>query len=262
MIGRHAKTGFAAGAILGGAIALAALLVPDSAMHRAQPAGTVSVNGQPITLDDVDLALDAIDTDSRNPRQPDAAAFVLERLIDEELLFQRAIEIDLPRNDSTIRRSIVLAMIDAVIAQAPAEPDESELRALFEAETSLFAGEPELHIRWEVAADANAPRTRPAAHPADRPMTLTELRRAIGPTLTAQALELEPGDVSQPIEISDQLHWVTLIDRRRPASPVFEDHRDAVEALWRDRTHGETLNRYLARLRDEADIRHRDEDEP
>ncbi|TGY87273.1 hypothetical protein E5163_16300 [Marinicauda algicola] len=260
MIRVDARTGFALGALLGGGLALGALLLPDSALSRLPPSGTVWVNGVPITPDDVELALDAIERDSRNPLQADAREFVLDRLIDEELLFQRAIVLDLPRNESTIRRSIVLAMIDAIIAQAPAEPGDADLRALFEAERSLFTGEAALRVEWRVARSPDGPRLQPAAHPPDRLMTVTELRRVLGPMLTDRLLALDPGGSVGPIEAGGQFHWLTLLDRQSPAPADFERNRDAVAAMWRDRVQAETLERHLERLRSEAEIRYGDED--
>jgi hypothetical protein len=260
MIRFNARTGFAAGALMGGGLALAALLLPDSALSRLPPSGTVWVNGTPITPDDIALALDAIERDSRNPLQADAREFVLDRLIDEELLFQRALALDLPRNDSTLRRSIVLAMIDAIIAQAPVEPEEAELRALFEAERSLFAGEPALHVMWTVAPSSAGPQTRPGAHPPDRPVTVTELRRALGPTLTDHILALETGETAGPVHVGGQYHWLTLLDRQSPPAAEFGTHRAAVEALWRDRIQAETLDRHLERMRDQAEIRYGHDD--
>lgn len=242
--------GVLAGAVLG----LTSLFLSDAGLSSADLA-VARVNGHPIARHDLDLALEAMARDSRNPLPADAQAHALSRLIDEELLFQRAIELDLPRNAATIRRSIVIAMIDSIIAQADEVPDEAALRALFEREQSRFAGEPRLRVRWLSAVDADGPYSMPAAHPPDRLITVTDLRRYLGEDLVAHALTLEPGAPAPPVRVGERWHVVDVREREQAPGADFATHRGAVSALWRERAEEAALETYLARLRNEAEIR-------
>lgn len=245
---------FAAGAAAGAGLALAGLFLPgDPRLDAADPA-VARINGHAISAHDLNLALEAMAADSRNPLPGDARAHALSRLIDEELLFQRAIELDLPRNASTIRRSVVIAMIDAVIARADREPQEAELIALFEAEPERFGGEPRLQVEWESAPAGTSDFRRPPAHPPARLMSATDLRRYLGEDLTLAALTLQRGETSDLIAIGDRIHRLHLTDRVMPPPPDFDRQREAVLALWRERAQEAALESYLADLRADADI--------
>ena len=238
-----------AGAVAGALLTLTTLFWPDT---QTGPAGPVAarINGHFITNEDLDLALDAMARDSRNPLSVDASDYALARLIDEELLYQRAIELDLPRNASTIRRSVVIAMIDSILARADLEPDEAELRALFAAEPERFTGETMLRVDWQSGSVDGGDMSRPASHPPDRLVGVSDLRRYLGTDLARAALDLAEGDTADIVGVGDRRHRLTMVERRDPGAPVFEDQRDAVAALWRERREEAALEAYLADLRD------------
>ena len=251
----HPRLALAAGALGGAALALAGVLWPDqSTLETGAPAAAM-VNGQPIPVEDVELALELIGRDSRGEIGEAEAALALERLIDEELLFQRALALDLPRNASTVRRSLVMTMIDLARADAPAQADEAELRAFFEENRAFFAGEDRVRIDWVSAAPGEADAVRPAAHPPDRLISASDLRRYLGAALSGALAAIEEGDTAGPIEAGGRRHWITVLERRAGRAPEFESVRDEVESLWRERAQEAALEAYLAELRAAADIR-------
>ena len=56
------------------------------------------VNDHPILQSDLDLALNALAMNKENSITPEQVKLVLERLIDEQLLLQRGVELNLPQN--------------------------------------------------------------------------------------------------------------------------------------------------------------------
>ena len=65
---------------------------------------------------------------------------IRERLIDEELLIQRAIELDLVRNDSLVKGNLIQTMFQYIInSNELAEPSEAELREYFSKEKNYFS---------------------------------------------------------------------------------------------------------------------------
>lgn len=249
------KWALAIGAITGGAIVLLSVLwTDDEPLEAGSPVAAI-VNGQPIPVEDIEIALEAMARDSRNPLPEGSSQRALDRLIDEELLFQRAIDLDLPRNASTVRRTIVMTMIDLAQSNADLTPDDAELRTLFDNNPEFFAAENRYRIRWESAASSEASRARPAAHPPNRMLTATDLRRYLGEDLTAAVLPLEAGEAIGPVENSGRYHWLTLIEFAAAGRPEFDAHRDRVEALWQERAAEAALEAYIAELRQEADIR-------
>ena len=65
----------------------------------------------------MDLALQALSMNKRNEVNEDDKKNVLERLIDEQLLLQRGLEIDLPQTEGMVRKSIVNSMIDKIVVE-------------------------------------------------------------------------------------------------------------------------------------------------
>lgn len=242
-----------AGVASGAVLALAALFWPGEDLPDGSPVAA-TINGHVIPVADVELALEAMARDSRNPLPRDAARYALDRLIDEELLFQRGVELDLPRNASTVRRTIVLSMIDSITSQADLDASEAQLRELFADNISLFRGEPLLRLEWASAPDPQSGFTRPASHPPDRLIPAGDLRRYLGETVTLTALSLEVGVPSAPFQVGDRWHRLHILERQDHPLPEFDTHRDAVEALWQTRAEEAALEAYLADLRARADI--------
>ncbi|HSJ97137.1 MAG TPA: SurA N-terminal domain-containing protein, partial [Myxococcota bacterium] len=119
-----------AGALAG--VAAAALsLLGSGAAGPALPDGAVAtVNGTVLRAADYQRALAALESDRRNPVGEGERRFVLDRLVDEELLVQRALELGLATSDRMVRNQLVAAMLTAVTDDAGlVEPDEASLRA-------------------------------------------------------------------------------------------------------------------------------------
>ena len=70
---------------------------------------------------------------------------VLQRLIDQELLIDRAIELGLPERDPQIRNQLATAMIDFLVRRAEDEAataNEGDLRAFYQENEFRFRAEP------------------------------------------------------------------------------------------------------------------------
>lgn len=92
--------------------------LPANAMAR--------VNDQVISRDNYDRALARL---AANSTSDDDKAWVLQRLVDDELLVQRGLELGMAQSDSAVRNAIVNSMIASVTAEADAaSPDDEELR--------------------------------------------------------------------------------------------------------------------------------------
>jgi len=248
------RIALAFGALAGGLLVLVSALWPDARNVEAGSNAAAIVNGQVIPVEDVEIALEAMASDSRNPLTGNAAEHALSRLIDEELLFQRAIELDLPRNASTVRRTIVMTIIDLAQSNEVDEPDESELQAFFNANIGFFTTENRYRIRWESAATEDGERSRPPAHPPGRLLTPSDLRRYLGEDLTLAVLIIGEGETAGPIENGDRFHWLTVTEIAPAGEPQFEENRGRVESLWRQRAAEESLESYIAELRAQANI--------
>ena len=81
-----------------------------------------------------------LDDQSKSELTLEKKNLIRERLIDEELLIQRAIELDLVRNDSLVKGNVIQTMFQYIInSNELAEPSEAELREYFSKEKNYFS---------------------------------------------------------------------------------------------------------------------------
>jgi parvulin-like peptidyl-prolyl isomerase len=263
----------AAGVMVGLGLAMAGLVDEPLPIVGLPPGAAAVVNGHVIAADDLERAVAALDADRRTPVDEAERRRLLDRLIEEELLLQHAIDLDLVRRDPRVRGQLVAGVIEAVVAESEAtEPTEEALRAFYDANHGYFmrpgrlrvrrhrvpGGDGEARARAErLTAALRAGKTPGAADETAVPipdalLPLAKLQQYLGPTLTAAAARLEPGIASQPIAHAGAWHVLEVIEREPDVTPPFDEVRAAVREEARRRHGEEALRRYLDDLRRRA----------
>ncbi len=255
------------------------------------PAGVIaSVNDCYINAAKYQMLLENLEKDKRQVLSDQDQSYVLERLIEEELLIQRGIELGLLESDNTIRGSIVQAMIKSVIMEAAAEEiSEDELKSFYQDNSDFFAFPEQLRLRQinfrRYAADKKdrSQGLENARIDADKawgalkkgipfqtalkrygdpvitsiPNTLlppAKLREYIGPELLKEAMKMNRGKFSRPLETPSGYRILFMADRVKRRQHDMEAVRRQVEAEYRKRKDDEALRDYIDRLKDWADI--------
>jgi peptidylprolyl isomerase len=281
---RRAAWLLAAGALAG--IGLAAFGIAGSGTRGAGlPRGAIaSVNGEPISAEAFERFASAVAAERRLPElPPEDARRLLERMIDEELLFQRGLALGLARHEPTARRAIVSAVIAALTSDAESEdPDEAALRRFHAESPERFTRPGRLELdaafvavrdgaesaAWERAAEL-ARRLRAGeafagvdAALADRAtaplpggaLALETVRQYLGPTAAAAAERLAPGEVSDPIRGAGGFHVLVLRGRTSGEVAPYDEVHPQVRAEYL-RTQGErALRETLEMLREDAEV--------
>ncbi len=258
----------AAGACAGIALAIYGLLATDA--PRGLPAEAAArVNERLIGNTEFADALAALGSDSRDRLDAGDRAWILRRLVEEELLVQRALELDLGHSDRAARDALVDAMIRRITRDAAARPPaEGELAAWYADNRSLFAGAPRLRVQALSAPDEAAARalhrrlqTGAAAASAGArtglPDTLlppAKLRDYLGPRLTTALAAAAPGEWLAPLPYAGRWIVARVIARSEADAPAFANIRERVELAWRRAQMDTALARYLEELRGRADI--------
>jgi parvulin-like peptidyl-prolyl isomerase len=280
----------AAGAILG--IAMAAAGFIDVKSQNIVPEGVVAqVNDKYIGEEKFITVLNGLAADKRAEITREDRAYILERLIEEELLVQRSVELGMLDSDTVVRNALVQAMIGSVIAERAGEAvPEARLRSFYEDHIDFFDLPDRLHVRRIVfrvrsksgdnreqgfeqalvrAKEAysrlkqGVPYQTVARSYGDEtaveiPNTLlspNKLREYIGPTLLEASLKLEPGGISKPLETPSGYAILYMVDRKDGREQRFEIIRKQVEAEYRKRRDDRALREYVEQLKEGAQIK-------
>jgi hypothetical protein len=276
----------ALGAAAGLVLASVGLLEPGRGSGADVPDDAVAVvNGEVIRRDDFLRLLAGFESDTRNPLDDEGRRHVLDRMIEEELLVQRGLQLGLARMDRRVRADLTSSLIASVVSTAEeTEPDEGELRDFLSSEREFFTRPGRLRVRQiffrtsgedgEAGARERATRARAALVDAGRPIEEVEaefgdevisplpdaylpaikLREYIGPSALAAVESLEVGEISQPVRSGVGIHLLVLVDRKPPVAPPFEEIEPQVRVEWRRRAGDRALRAYLDQLRRDGEV--------
>jgi parvulin-like peptidyl-prolyl isomerase len=244
-----------------------------------------AVNGEILRVEEYERAVQALAGDRREPLTEKDRRHVLKRLLDEELLVQRGLELGLARHDRRVRGDIVAAVIQTVVARSEeTSPDADALRAFYQDNADYFAqtgrtlvqqilvrarparsdaeardraGEAARRLRaGEPFAVVDEALGDPQVAPVPRAhLPASKLREYLGPTATHAALRLSVGEVGNPVRSSVGYHVIQIVDREPGRTPPLAEIEEVVRAEWVRRAGDRALREYLDELHDRADVR-------
>jgi len=266
---------------------MAAYGILDSpALGRGEvpPDAVAVVNGEILRRDRYERLLAGFESDSRNPIDDEVRRHILDRMIEEELLVQRALDLGLAEVDRRVRADLTSSLIESIVSGAEErEPDRDELRAFY-AEESAFFTQPgryrvdQILFRIPYEGDGTDALTRAQAARAELEggadfqgvagrlgdeeisplpnalLPAMKLREYIGPTALAAVMELKPGETSLPVRSGIGIHLLRLVESVSSTSPLFEDVEEQVRREYIRRTGDRALRTYLDQLRAESDV--------
>ena len=168
---------------------------------------------------------------------------IRERLIDEELLIQRAIELDLVRNDSLVKGNLIQTMFQYIVnSNELVDPSETELREYFNKEKDYFSSGKRYKLKnytFRNLSDAETARNLlnqsnlenflklvETENAIDLPnvfLTPQKIRDYLGPKVLEELPNLEKGDFSNIFEINQVPSIVICIDILPDKNPKFEE---------------------------------------
>ena len=225
--------------------------------------------------------LDGLSKDKRSPLTQKDKEYVLERMIEEELLIKRAIDLGMLNDNPMARGTIVQQMIKAIIAEnARYEISDSELESFFLENSGFFTKSSRLRIQqiyfsneqlkddslivakkaydllkrgddFESVSKLGSPS---ALKIPNSLMTLSKVREYIGPSLMNLARELEINSFTSPIEVSGGYKIIYLIDKEMASPPKFNDIKASVSSEFLKRKDDQSLRSYLENLKNWYDV--------
>lgn len=230
--------------------------------------------------------LAGVEKDLRNPVDDVVRRRVLDRMVDEELLVQRALDLGLAVVDRRVRGDLTSGLIDSVVSEADqTEPTEKDVRAHFEenkdfftrpgrlrAETLFFSkrsdvAKGEVAMRRasraidrlksgeNVAEIQNELADAQVSPPPNVLLPASKLRDYVGPTVLKTLDGLGTGEWSEPIENNAGAYLARLIEREPAETPPLEEVASLVKQDLKRRRGDEALRAYLDSLRAETSVK-------
>ena len=240
-----------------------------------QPADTiVLVNQQPVTETALRVARQRsgmltadISTQGRDQQ-------LLQRLIDDELILQRAEELGILQADPGIRKLLARSAIETVVSKSQALPvTESELVAFYDNHQAVFQQPQRITIQSAQFDDfetANTTRKavllgqslKKAASSTGAemlpiplsPLPKHALIRYLGASLTDLALTLSTMEVSQPIIRGDSVYLLQVFENQLTTLMPLEQVRETAMTELKIRQRRDSLATTLAELKQQASI--------
>ncbi|EJW21347.1 hypothetical protein IMCC14465_11430 [alpha proteobacterium IMCC14465] len=225
-------------------------------------------------------ALSMLEQDKRGPINDADRLRILDLLIDEELLIQRADEINLIGIDSSVRKALTNAMIQFIISEnGDAEITDEILNTHFLNNLDYFTPSKQIWVKRIYVrgarddADQRLQEIRTALQQGENfdavaarlgdeifpeiPNSLlppTKLQAYLGPALTQTVISLDEGAITNAIRVGSGWHFLYLVQQRKGIVPEFNDIREQVENDYLRKLEEKALRDYLDWLRERADI--------
>jgi hypothetical protein len=210
---------------------------------------------------------------------PEDEAALIQRFVDNEILYREAVAEGLDRGDLIVRRRLVQKMEFVLEGEEPsADPADAELQAYFDAHAERYALAERVALTHVfVSTDrhgTDADRIATALHDQlasgadpsglgdpflrgrDFPLrTERELGGVFGAPFAAQVMSLPAGSWSAPLRSSYGFHVVRVTEKSVGRQPTFDEARAAVLRDWQDERRAAANAAALARLRQRYDVR-------
>jgi hypothetical protein len=237
-----------------------------------------TVNGAPITLEKFQSYLQSLSEDRKNPLRSGDSAYILQRIIEEELLVQRGVEVGMLESDKRSRAALVNAMISMTTTAAEAKaPGEEALLEFYQDNLDYFTATSRLRVRQLVVKnDDNGQKARLAhqrlvsgddfyavSRELGSPVALSvpdsllppaKLREYLGPTLTMMLSQQSAGFISEPQLMDSGYRIIQLVENEVSKPLEMETVREQLEAEFVRRAGDKALKEYLDWLKQRADI--------
>ena len=241
-----------------------------------------NIEGVKITREKYLLQLEGLRTDKRSPLSKEDREYVLERMIEEELLIKRALDMGMLRTNPMARGTVVQQMINQIISENDmVDISEEELKEFLKQNVGFFTNADRLRVKQIYFSDSEdkdvtslqkakqtfdmlisgstfeevaSNGTQTALQIPDTLMTLSKVREYLGPSLMLIAEKLEPGEFTLPKRVSGGYKIIYLVNKENSSPPEFLAIKNQVISEFRKRRDDQSLRNYLEDLKNWYDI--------
>lgn len=263
------------GALLGVALAAAGMTARAEKAPQADTVAVAYVNGRPILRADYQRALAALAAAKKGGRlSPGERRQVLDRLVDEELLVQRGLELGLAERDPRVRADLSAAVIDMTTMRGASDATTSEavLREYYAEHPERFGLTPRVRVAVPCYAEKSRAEQAHARLAAGAPvgevvdaadrrrvpvpddlLPIGKLADYAGGKLARLTEELGAGQ-GRSVSVGDAHCVLWVIDKEAGRRLPFETVRERVLAEVQRRAGERRLAEFLGESRERAEI--------
>jgi len=235
-----------------------------------------TVNNALITRETYLRAIDRYNSDTKDALDKNDRAWVLQRLIEEELLVQRGLSLGIITTDNDVRGAIVRALIASINAEAAAMmPNEEELFEYYNSNEEKFTYPATISIQaWVSSTEEDAlllkkgllenkesekyENTRLLKNIPSGLLTLNKIREYLGPSIaSAIKLETENNVITQYSQ--DRWYIVYIIEKNVGVVEPFENIKHQIHNEFIRSEADKKLREYINNLKDNASIAYSNE---
>ena len=259
----------AIGAMVGLIAAGYGILRQSTAVTELPEGVIASVNDTMIGRDVYERALERI---AATDATDDVRSRILQRLVEDELLVQRGVELGMTESDSEVRNAIVNSLVASVTAEADAaSPGDEELERHLAGNSERFSYTSKLSVEaWQtdrepvaqafvtaLRENGEAPDIDDIEAMPDLPpgmMAADMLRNYLGPAITAAAADMPDGSSAV---FARRGRWlvVRVVSKERSVVTDIDTIRNRVLLDYRRSMADRMLQDYIDGLRQRADVR-------
>ncbi|MEC7859886.1 MAG: peptidylprolyl isomerase [Pseudomonadota bacterium] len=235
-----------------------------------------TVNNALITRETYLRAIDRYNSDTKDALDKNDRAWVLQRLIEEELLVQRGLSLGIITTDNDVRGAIVRALIASINAEAAAMmPNEEELFEYYNSNEEKFTYPATISIQaWVSSTEEDAlllkkgllenkesekyENIRLLKNIPSGLLTLNKIREYLGPSI-ASAIKLETENNVIIQYSQDRWYIVYIIEKNVGVVEPFENIKHQIHNEFIRSEADKKLREYINNLKDNASIAYSNE---
>jgi len=264
---RWLALGALAGLMMAGFGLLRQADVKDELPHSA----VARVNDVLISRDNYERALARLATDTADGGARESGAWLLQRLLDEELLIQRGLELGMAQSDGAVRNAIVESLVASITAEADAaSPTDAELENYLADNAERFSFVAKVAVEgWQTDDQSVAQDFVTTLRDSHEPVTTDAIRAIVdlpnallpveiladylGPGIAATTAEMPIGSSAV---FARRGQWVVVRVAKKESDIVTDlsTVRNRVIMDYRRSLADKTLQSYLDDLRQKAQV--------
>ena len=255
----------------------------SSNQYLRQQNAVALVNDMTISEDQFIKYISTLGIDVVDENDEELLEIVLEKMIEEELLLQKGIELELHKFDIQIRKAIIQQVINSILLQNEEEVTEKELREYYENNKNKYQlsklihldiiflnsqREEDINLLFEAISTIGFAETKKQFHQElffsipDRLISIKDCVQLLGSNICKEIFELNLNDISNPIKYENGSLVIRIRNTNRDIvdNDLFNRLYDKILFDFKNSEDDKYFKDYIQYLKENANIKRYDLD--